>query len=483
MTYNDKSITFSGDLADYDYNAILRDKQRNIVKLFELSDYFTDADPIYRGIIKGVYTPFALHSPYRLVGASEKTKDKYEEYYDRIHLHDRMRSIYYQYFKYGNAYIYLMEDGTLITLPVHLVRIANVMICGEPVIEFNCKSIRDDMKQQGTKARKDFLEDEDLLVRLEGFPPEVADAIQSKADWVQLNPDNTFVLQELKEDWTRYAVPMVATCLNAFARKALISKYESALLNLGIRSFIHVTYGDQKNDILPDIVQLNQVNSLFRKAMTGGALATTNHLCEAHVIQPDTREMFDKEKYREVNAEILAAGGISGIIVSGRAEDGSNFASAQVSIQTAAMRIKQAQDNFAEMMNKINIRLNGAKGGVTHSVPANVPAFVYPPVDLSGSTKFQETCFKLWQSGVLSTETMLQTHGYDIDQEVERKKQEAQTGVPGAPVQTKGQPANDPANEDKGPGRPEMDDTERNSDKGNSMTGKQPKPSNPDGSL
>ena len=483
MTFNDKTITYAGDLADYDYSAILRDKQRNIVRLFELADYFVDADPIFRGIIKGVYTPFALHSPFRLVGASEKTKEKYQEYYDRIHLLDRMRSIYYQYFKYGNVYVYLMDDGSLITLPVHMVRISNVMVCGEPVIEFNCKTIRDDMKILGMQARKDFVEDTDLLVRLEGFPPEVAAAVQSGAEWVQLNPENTFVLQELKEDWTRYAVPMVATCLGAFARKALIGKYESALLNLGIRSFIHVTYGDPKNDILPDITQLNAVNALFRKAMTGGALATTNQLCAAHVVQPDTKEMFDREKYREVNAELLAAGGISGIIVSGRAEDGSNFASAQVSMQTAAMRIKQAQDNFAEMMNKINIRLNGAKGGVTHSVPANVPAFVYPPVDLSGSAKFQEVCFKLWSSGVLSTETMLQTHGYDIGQEVERLKREERDGVRGAPVKEKAPRDTDPAGDGKGPGRPELDDTERNSDKEKSLTGRQPKPSNPDGSM
>jgi hypothetical protein len=229
MTYNDKNITFAGDLADYDYGAILRDKQRNINRLFELADYFVDADPIFRGIIKGVYTPFALHSPYRLVGASEKTKEKFEAYYERIHLHDRMRSIYYQYFKYGNCYIYLMEDGNLITLPVHLTRIANVMIGGEPVLEFNCKSVRDDLRQQGMKARKDFLEDEDLTVRLEGFPPEVATAIQNGADWVQMNPENTFVLQDIREDWMRYAIPMVATCLSAFARKALISRYESAL--------------------------------------------------------------------------------------------------------------------------------------------------------------------------------------------------------------------------------------------------------------
>ena len=72
-----------------------------------------------------------------------------------------MRSIFLQYFKYGNVFIYLLEDGSIITLPVHLIRIANVMIGGEPVLEFNCKSVRDDLKQQSIKAKKDFLEDEE----------------------------------------------------------------------------------------------------------------------------------------------------------------------------------------------------------------------------------------------------------------------------------------------------------------------------------
>lgn len=34
-TFNDKNITYSGDLVNYDYSSILRDKQRNIVRLFE----------------------------------------------------------------------------------------------------------------------------------------------------------------------------------------------------------------------------------------------------------------------------------------------------------------------------------------------------------------------------------------------------------------------------------------------------------------
>ena len=44
------------------------------------------------------------------------------------------------------------------------------------------------MKQQGVKARKDFLEDEDLQVRLEGFPPEVADALNGGSDWGAAEP-------------------------------------------------------------------------------------------------------------------------------------------------------------------------------------------------------------------------------------------------------------------------------------------------------
>lgn len=240
-----------------------------------------------------------------------------------------------------------------------------------------------------------------------------------------------------------------------------------------------MAYGDSKSDVMPDITQLNAVNSLFKKAMTGAALATTNHLCKAEVIQPDLNEMFSDDKYKDVNAEILSAGGISGIIVSGRAEDGSNFASAQVSMQTAAMRIKQARDDFCELMDRVNERLNGKHGSITHSAPGNIPQFTFPPVDLAGSQKFQEVCRSLWEKGVVSTRTMLQMHGYDMDQELERKKHEQPVDSPVGKSDTQ-KDTDEPTGKQ---GRPEMDDTERSSDPVKSMSGKQPKPSNPEGSL
>lgn len=391
-----------------------------------------------------------------------------------------MADIFYQYWLYSNVYIYLMPDGHLITLPVHLIRISDVAVNGEPVIEFNCRSIRDDYVQKGVKAEKDFIEDDKLEIRVLGFPPEVEEGLNNKKQWVQLNPENTFVLQDFKEGWSKYAIPLIATCLKAFAKKELISNYENALLNLGMRAFVHVKYGDPQHIVMPDATSLQMVHNIFKSAMTGTGLATTNNWADAEVIQPDTKDMFEYDKYKGVNADILAAGGISGVIVSGRAEDGSTFASAQVSMQTAAMRIQQAKDNFCELMNKINARLNGSSKALPHANKSRVPVFTFPPVDLSGSTAFQKTCLSLWEKGCISKETLLKSYGFDFDMETQKIQQEIKDGVT-PPINAGDSVPSNTSNESV-MGRTTLDDSERNSDPSKSVTGRQPKPSAPEGS-
>lgn len=483
-TYDNRNITFTGDLKSYDYDAILRDKQRNINRLYELSDYYIDKDPIYRGIIKGVYAPFSV-SDWKLIGANEQTKRKYEDYYVKIGLRDFMNTVFYQYYKYGNVYIYLMEDGSLRTLPVHKCRISNLMIDGEPVVEYNSLSVTTDIFNQGTPAEKPFVDDEDIKERMRGFPEEISKAVQDGNQWIQLNPENTFVLQDLKEDWMRYAIPLVASCLTGLSKKALIEKYETAILNLGANSFVHVRYGDESGnfDLMPNANDMRAISRIFRNAMTGNALAVTNPFAKAEVIQPKTDDLFKYNKYKDVNEEILAAGGISGIIVSGISGDGSTFASAQVSVNTADKRIELARKNFCELMNKINQKINGRF--ISKSASAKVPMFTLMPVDLSGSNKFQKACMELWKEGCVSTQTLLQTHGFDFDQELARKRREEASGAEQV-LRNSVKPSSadesaDP-NHPKG-GRPTMDDTERNSDPANAMTGKQPKPSNPEGSM
>lgn len=508
-TYDDRNITFSGELKDYDYEAILRNKQQNIISLFQLADYFVDENPLVRGIVKGVYAPFSI-SPWRLVGTDEKTKKKYEEYYARINLLDRINTIFLQYWKYGNVYIYLQEDGNIVTLPVHKTRISNIMINGEPVLEFDAASVKNEVFLQGIPSDKYFIDDDELDVKLYGLPPEVSDGLKRGDQWVQLNPENTFVLQDTKEDWLRYAVPMIASMLSGLKKKAKISQYEDSLLDLSMHSFVHVRYGDPKSDrkdMLPNRQELGAVQNIFRQAMTGSALAVTNNWTEAEVIQPRLEGLFEYDKYKECNSEILSAGGISGIIVSGIAGDGSTFASAQVSINTADKRIEFARKNFCELMNKINIRVNGDQ--VTHSRDDKIPKFEFEPIDLSGNNKFQKVCEDLWKQGCMSTESMLDAHGIDYKQELKRKQREVDSGEYGlmstainnvinaatiqdavedgtinmsTPESTENETTEIVETERK-VGRPELSDEERTSDVSKAYTGKQPKPSNPEGSL
>lgn len=380
-----------------------------------------------------------------------------------------------------------MEDGSLITLPVHKIRIANIAMNGEPVLEFDTRSIKN-LVQSGQIAVKDFVDDADIDIRLKGFPKEIIENVSkgSSSDWIQLNPKNTFVLQDTKEDWLQYAIPMVASCLSSFSKKALISNYENAMLSAGSKTFLQVNYGDKEGQIEVDGEMLSQVKAIYKSALRGGSIAVMDQFADAKFIQADTKTLFDNDKSSEVNAEILSAGGIASVVVSGRSDQGSSFASAQVSLQTAAMRIRQAQDNVAEMMNRINARLNG-NGTLPRKSSKRVPAFRFNPTDLANDGKFQEACYKLWMDGVVSTKTLTDAYRFDFTQELERRKKEATDGTAETlvPRNQKGDTprSNDGAGASDEGGRPEIDDGERTSDKSKALSGKQPKPSNPDGSM
>lgn len=486
------SITYSGSITGYNYEGILRDKQANIVKLYELSDYFSDADAVYRGIIKHVYTPFATSSPFRLIGGTDKTRAKYMDYYDRINLQEKWRSIAFQYFKYANVFVY-WHNGNIVTLAPHKCRIAALALNGDPLVEYNIQNITDSLTRlAGGSIDRRFFDDTKMQTYLKSYPPEIADGVRNHAEWVQLNPENTFVLQSAKEDWNRYAIPMIAAALPALSKKALIDTYEKATMNLGIRGIVHAKYGEGRNGehVMPSKPELDTVRRIFHKAMSGFPLAVTNHLVDVKFVQADMQDLFQFDKFRDVNRDILSSGGVDGIIVSGVANDGSTFATAQVSVKTVITRIQQAMDAFCHMMNKINMRVNGDQKGVSRTRAASVPEFVFMPLNIDGRKAIEDKCLELYRMGLTSTQTLLNTLGYDLDEELARRVQEDADGVTDTLIprsmtttteaqSTDADPTVDPNEETRG--RPEMTDDERNSDPDAALRGKLPKPSNENG--
>lgn len=410
------------------------------------------------------------------------------EWFEKIHLNEKMESWFYQYYLFANVYFSLMEDSDIVTLPPHLMRITNVKVGENPLVEFNARTIKQDLKRQGQKALKKFLEDDDLNVRLAGYPVEVSEAVRKNVEYVQLDPKTTFVWQASHPEWSRYAMPMIVSALKALAKKELISEYEGALLALAAASFVHVKVGAPPNGaVVADNNILSGIQGLVKQAMkAGGGIFTSNDLVSIDLIQPDMDHMWDQQKYSDANEQILGAFGINNGVTTGT-DSSVSFGSSQVSARIVSLRISAARKSFCELMNRIIRAVNGSPYGLPRTNRDKLPVFCMPTSDLTKVAAFQEACMKLWESGNLSRKTLMETYNLDIDLEYERKKKERDDGYdeifvkPSSAVQTEDKEETG-GRENVKIGRPAMDDNERNSPEDNSQTGRQPKPSNPEGS-
>ena len=484
--YADRSITYNGSLQNLNIDSILRDKQGHINDLYQLADYYVDAEELVGSAVKKIFVPFSISDGWTLTGGNEKTRAKYLDWFERIHFEEKLESWFYQYYLFANVYFALMEDGDIITLPPHLCRITNVLVNGNPLVEYNARSVKQDFKRQGQKALKKYLDDEDLKVRVAGLPREVVEALNKNTEWVQLDPKTVFTWQAYKPEWSRYAMPMIVQCLKPLAKKEIISAFENQLLTLAAAGFLHVTVGAPPDGaVVSDNNILSTVQALVKKAMTaGGGIFTSNDLVKTEFIQVDVDHMWDKSKYEDVNNEILGALGISSSVTSGN-DASISYGSSQVSTRLVSLRISAARKAFCELMNRIIRAVNGSPYGLPRSTSDKLPVFTMPISDLTKVAAFQEQCMKLWESGSISRRTLLAAHGVDIDMEYELKKKEQDDGYDDV-FGTQG--TNNQDNDDNQSGgdgkvgRPKMDPSERNSPEDNAATGAQPKPSNPEGS-
>jgi hypothetical protein len=470
FTYENKDHSFKGELKNYNYNAILKDKQTNIYKLMELSNFYIDADSIYSGIIRRVLTPFSLSSGYRLLCKNDRILQKYIDHYEKVGFLDVARSIFYELYAFANCYIYFMPDGSLITLPPHRIRITDVMVNNEPVIEFNVVELNRRSNYGGIEGFIDT-----LIQKYKGYPPEITESLKTGTTgaWIQLNPENVFVLQESKPMWQKYAVPFISTCLKPLAKKELISYYEDVQLNIGAKGFLHAKLGHDEFLPKPTQTQLDATAKIFQDALNKFPLAVTSHFVDAKFISVDTKGMFDKSKYSEINSFILSSAGISPLVVLGESE-GSSFAQANISVKTAGMRIKQNQQNFAEMMKKYNKKL----AEMWRISETKIPTFKFNEIDLIGDSEMKAEALQLWQQGCISRETLLEYHELDYEQEKERKQKEKESGdneIFMPPVNPFTSPFGGDSNNDSG--RPTKSIKDSKQDKNNSLTSKQPKPS------
>lgn len=418
--YSNENYTSRGHVKGYDIDKILMNKQDNMNLIYDLMNFFVDADSIFNSVIKNVLTPFSVASGWKLQGSSEKVKDKYKAYFKSLGINSLLKNIFYDLYLYGQCYLYDRGDFIQV-LPPRKVRISSISVSGQPILEY-CIS---EYANRYTVAKEGFMDT--LTEQYKGYPPEILEQLQSEkgkyvsgqGQYVQLNPENCYTIQVEKSMYEKYAIPLGVSCLKSFSKKTLISEYENSLLSIGAKSFLHVKIGDKDIVKTVDKTALTDVGSIFKQAINGFPLAVTAWNVQANYISVDTKGMFDKSKYNEVNNEILSGCGISPIVATGDSSS-SNFASASINVGTTEKRISQNQNTVVEfidwLMQKraIEYRISNTK----------LPTFEFNAVDLQNDTAFKDEILKIYQQGLISYETTLETLGFDYDQEKTRREAE-----------------------------------------------------------
>ena len=456
--YNNNHYTVRGDVRGYEVDKILMNKQDNMYLIYDLMNFYSDSDSIFNSIIKNVLTPFSVASGWKLICESEKMKTKYQTYFNSIALNALLKNIFYDMYLYGQCYLYDRGDFIQV-LPPRKIRIASISISGQPVLEYFISQYA----TRYTMAKEEFIDT--LLEQYAGYPEEILSEIKTGgAQYIQLNPENTYTIQTEKSMYEKYAIPLGVSCLKSFSKKTLISEYENSLLNIGAKSFLHVQVGDKDNIKTVDKNVLSSVGAIFKDALNGFPLAVTAWNVNAKYIFADTKGMFDTSKYNEVNNEILSGCGIAPIIATGDASS-SNFASSSINIGVTEKRIIQNQntvvDFIAWLMQKRSIEWRVASN--------KVPTFSFNEVDLQNDDAFKDTVLAIYQQGLISVETTVDALGFNYAQEKSRREIENKNKIeevfklpPNANTQATGEN-----------GRP----PEATADKDKSNTGKQPKPS------
>lgn len=411
-TYESRNFTSKGYPKGYDADILLMNKETNINRIFELCNYYHMSEPLLGNSVNNVLVPFSM-SGWQLQGSNEMVKKKYIDFYDSIGLNDLARDIFYEYYVYQNVYGYI-RDGWIDLFAPWRIRIASISTNGNPVLEFCVTEIAN---KHYTTATESFLNT--VALTYEGYPQEVIDGIHKGLGYIQLDPSKTFCIQGTKSRWEKYSTPIICEALRPLAKKQLISDFENSQLQNGAKSFLEVRVGSKDNKKTVNSNDLDDVEGIYRQALNGFPLATVSWEVQSEWKNLDTKTLFDQNKYAACNTEILSSIGISNAVVTGEGGSGS-YAQASLNLSTLTKRIEDAQAKIADFINKLN-----KEKAIEWRIAENrVPKFVFSPLNLQSDQNFRNEVFKLYQQGLLSKQTTLESLDYSFDQEKSRKGKE-----------------------------------------------------------
>lgn len=381
-----------------------------------------------------------------------KIKDFFDAIKETSNLSDIVKNIFIDYYIAGNAFPYRSEKGDIVksrsgvdvpqyswtVLNPEMTKVEGPLLFNQAIITLEPNDDLKEIFKSEDKYIKSLIRDFDKDLKKE--------IIEGKG--MPLDPDRVYHIARNKQPYERYATPFIMRNVIPLMVKQKLLQMDLSTADGVINQLVTVTIG---NDKFPAKQKhLDRVAELLRTPNKAYTLIW-DHTLDVKFHKPEA-DLFDPEKYKQANEDILAGYGIVRQIIS---NENSSYAGQAVSIKSLIGWLESGRADVERWIEREYQKI--AKENNLDSYPR----VKFKKITISDEKSIQGTLFNLYDRSIISAESLLDNFGYSLDMEVDRLKEEQELQkegllIPKSPwQQSKDQQTPIGNSPYSGPGRPD----------------------------
>ncbi|MHA1949604.1 MAG: hypothetical protein ACW99G_07970 [Candidatus Thorarchaeota archaeon] len=269
---------------------------------------------------------------------------------------------------------------------------------------------------------KDGTKDEELYKEIVARYPEFVEAVRNNEKYILLENDLIFRRKVVTD--SPYPTPYLTPALEPLKHKRNLRRMDYSIASRVISAIQLFRLGnddfpvtEDQEEIFDDLKQqmywrysqnddIERIFQLF-----------ANHTLEIDWVLPPVEALLDETKYREVNDDIIFGLGFPRILITGETSR-SGTSNAEYATMSPVRTMDKIRDKVLYVLNDIvyNIFEKNKFRGKTK--------LKFAPINLVSFNELVEGLTKLYESGNLSRDSYAKAFDYDIDEELELRKQE-----------------------------------------------------------
>lgn len=269
----------------------------------------------------------------------------------------------------------------------------------------------------------DMTEDKEAYEHLKRKYPKMIEEV--KAGKREFKLENDHIIQAKTISNSDYPIPFLYPALEPMRHKRNIRRMDYAIASRAIAAILQIKIGNDEFPVTEDEADaFDNIEAQMRQRNTGSKEIErifqlfTNHTVELEWIFPELESLLHSDKYMEINEDILYALGFPRILVTGETQRSgtSNPKYAMMSPYKSMIKLQRILLPLVEYIIDEVIEENKLGG-----IPSKIS---FGDINLNDFNEYLEALAKLYESGNLSREAFATALGFNITEELNKRKEE-----------------------------------------------------------